>query len=118
VTDPIRFIDNFADLPDPRVERTWLHSLMDILVVTLCAVIVGAEGWSDIAQYGVTKQQWLKTFLELPHGIPTDDTFRRVFARLDPAAFRDCFAQWPSAIQTKTRGQVILFDGERLPFRW
>jgi len=110
----VRFIDHFAQLPDPRVERTKLHSLSDILVITLCAVISGAEGWTDIAQYGRAKQEWLETFLDLPNGIPTDDTFRRVFARLDSKAFSRCFAKWTKAIKKRTRGQVVSIDGKCL----
>ena len=107
-------MDHFEQLPDPRVDRTKLHSLTDILVIILCAVISGAEGWADIAEYGRAKQEWLQTFLELPNGIPTDDTFRRVFARLDSEAFARCFAKWTKAIRKKTRGQVVSIDGKAL----
>lgn len=111
---PHSFAAHFADLPDPRVDRTKLHSLLDILVITLCAVISGAEGWSDIAQYGRTKEPWLRTFLTLPNGIPTDDTFARVFARLDTVAFGRCFAQWTRSIKKKTHGKVVSIDGKSL----
>lgn len=107
-------MDHFASLPDPRVDRTKLHNLLDILVITLCAVISGAEGWGDIAQYGRSKHDWLKTFLTLPNGIPTDDTFSRVFARLDPEAFARCFALWTQSIKKKTGGQVVSIDGKSL----
>lgn len=111
---PISFMDHFAELPDPRVDRTKLHRLMDILVITLCAVVSGAEGWSDIAQYGRARQDWLQTFLELPHGIPSEDTFSRVFARLDPEAFGRCFAAWTRSIKKATHGQVVSIDGKSL----
>lgn len=107
-------MDHFSDLPDPRIDRTKLHSLVDILAITLCAVISGAEGWSDIAQYGRSKEAWLRTFLALPHGIPTDDTFARVFARLDPEAFGRSFAQWTQSLKKQTRGQVVSIDGKSL----
>lgn len=110
----ISFLTHFADLPDPRVERTRLHSLTDILAITLCAVISGAEGWSDIAQYGIARQSWLQTFLSLPNGVPSEDTFSRVFARLDPEAFGRCFAQWTRSLKKKTGGQVVSIDGKSL----
>src|SRR6476469_6796113 len=74
----------FNDLPDPRVDRTKQHLLKDILVITILATIAGAVGWEDIENYGLSKQQWLEEFLELPNAIPSDDTFRRVFEKLDP----------------------------------
>jgi len=111
---PISFMDHFSKLPDPRVDRTKLHRLLDILVITLCAVISGAEGWSDIAQYGLARQDWLETFLELPHGIPSEDTFSRVFARLDSEAFGRCFAEWTRSIKKATGAQVVSIDGKSL----
>ena len=77
----------FDDIPDPRVDRTKQHLLKDILVITILATIAGAQGWEDIENYGLSKQQWLEEFLELPNGIPSDDTFRRVFEKLDPKVF-------------------------------
>ena len=82
---------HFAELEDPRIERTRLHDLMDIAVLAICAVICGAEGGEDIAKDGRAQADGLKTFLALPNGIPSPDTFRRVFCRLDPAAFHECF---------------------------
>lgn len=114
MSTPTSFMDHFSELPDPRVERTKLYSLIDILAITLCAVIAGAEGWSDIAQYGRSKQAWLETFLELPNGIPTDDTFSRVLSRLDPEAFSRCFAAWTQSIKKKTQGRVVCIDGKSL----
>lgn len=111
---PNSFATHFADLPDPRVERTKLHSLLDILTITLCAVISGAEGWSDIAQYGCTKEAWLRTFLALPNGIPSEDTFARVFARLDTEVFGRCFALWTRSIKKKTSGKLVSIDGKSL----
>lgn len=75
---------HFAHLEDPRVERTRLHKLLDILIIAICAVIAGAESWDDIALFGETKYAWFATFLDLPNGIPSHDTFNRVFAALDP----------------------------------
>ena len=79
---------HFAQVDDPRIERTRLHRLIDILVIAICAVICGAESWDDIAEFGEVKQDWFATFLELPNGIPSHDTFNRVFAALNPEQFR------------------------------
>jgi predicted transposase YbfD/YdcC len=104
----------FADLEDPRIDRTRRHHLMDILVIALCAVICGAEGWVDIANYGAAKHDWLKTFLELPHGIPSHDTFRRVFCLLDPQAFLVCFQRWIDALSAGLGLKRIAIDGKAL----
>ena len=74
----------FANITDPRIERTKDHTLLDIIIIAICAVICGADGWVDVEEFGTTKQAWLTTFLELPNGIPSHDTFGRVFARIDP----------------------------------
>jgi predicted transposase YbfD/YdcC len=105
---------HFAALPDPRIERTRLHGLMDIIVIAICAVICGAEGWEDIACYGVAKQDWFKTFLALPNGIPSHDTFRRVFCLLDPSAFLQCFQRWIDALAEGLGLKRIAIDGKTL----
>ena len=84
----------FSEIKDPRVTRTKKHLLKDILVIAILAVIAGAEGWEDIENYGISKQEWLTEFLELPNGIPSDDTFRRVFERLDSSAIENGFTKW------------------------
>jgi predicted transposase YbfD/YdcC len=86
--------EHFHILPDPRVERAKLHKLEDILTIAICAVICGAETWMDIADFGKAKQAWLRSFLELPHGIASSDTFGRLFAVLDPRGFERCFQSW------------------------
>jgi hypothetical protein len=83
---------HFAQLEDPRVERTRLHHLLDIVIIAICAVIAGAESWNDLALFGETKYAWFSSFLALPNGIPSHDTFNRVFAALDPNQFRASFA--------------------------
>lgn len=103
---------HFADLKDPRLDRTRFHNLMDILVIAICAVICGADGWLDIAAYGVAKYDWLQTFLELPKGIPSHDTFRRVFCLLDPAAFQECFQRWIDALSEGLGIKRIAIDGK------
>jgi predicted transposase YbfD/YdcC len=104
----------FSDLEDPRVDRTKLHKLVDILVIAICAVIAGADNWEDIEGFGKARQEWLETFLELPSGIPSHDTFNRVFARLDPAQFQRCFINWITAVSQLVGGQVIAIDGKVL----
>jgi hypothetical protein len=98
VTESPAIFSHFQKLDDPRVDRTRLHKLIDILVIAICAVICGAETWEDIEEYGKTKQEWLKTFLELPAGIPSHDTFSRVFVALNPDSFRRCFLGWIRAV--------------------
>ena len=106
--------DHFADLIDPRVERTRWHELVDIVAITVCAAICGADNWVDIALFGRCKEAWFRTWLKLPNGIPSHDTFGRVFARLDPVAFGRCFTSWMEAVQEATQGQVVAIDGKSL----
>jgi predicted transposase YbfD/YdcC len=105
---------HFAALEDPRIERSRLHNFMDILTIAICAVIAGADGWLDIAAYGRAKRAWLKTFLELPNGIPSHDTFRRVFCLLKPAAFQECFQRWIDALSEGLGLKRIAIDGKVL----
>jgi predicted transposase YbfD/YdcC len=105
---------HFEKLPDPRVARTREHKLVDIVVIAICAIICGAEGWTDIENFGNRKYAWLKTFLELPNGIPSHDTFGRVFALLDPQEFQTSFVEWVQMICQITHGQVIALDGKCL----
>jgi predicted transposase YbfD/YdcC len=105
---------HFGDLKDPRIDRTKLHKLLDILVIAICAAICGADNWEDVAGFGEAKLAWFKTFLELPNGIPSHDTFNRVFARLDPQQFQTCFTGWIRATSTLIGGQVIAIDGKVL----
>lgn len=102
----------FADLPDPRIERTKRHQLLDIIAISVCAVLAGADSFVDIEQYGQARQDWFATFLALPGGIPSHDTFGRVFARLDPVAFEDCFLAWVQAILPRAAGEIVAIDGK------
>jgi predicted transposase YbfD/YdcC len=105
---------HFAALPDPRVERSKRHSLLDILVIALCAAICGADDFVAIETWAKAKKAWLKGRLELKGGIPSHDTFGRVFARLDPEALSRCLAAWTRAMKARTGGQVIALDGKQL----
>jgi predicted transposase YbfD/YdcC len=102
----------FAGLADPRATRRCDHRLIDILVIAVCAVIACAESWEDIELYGRSKQAWLKTFLALPNGIPSHDTFRRVFMLIDPDAFEACFARWAQSLTGKVEREVVAIDGK------
>ncbi len=110
----ITIADHFSAIDDPRIERSKQHKLIDIITIAICAVICGAQGWTDIETYGVTKYEWLKQFLELPNGIPSHDTFARVFGRLNPQQFQQCFLDWIKAINKTTEGEVIAIDGKAL----
>lgn len=102
----------FETVPEPRVERTRLHPLVNILVIALLAMICVGEGWEDMEAFGVAKEAWLGTFLDLRHGIPSADTFRRVLSALNPKAFNACFIAWVQALSVKTSGKLIAIDGK------
>jgi predicted transposase YbfD/YdcC len=106
--------DHFADLQDPRIDRTKRHKLFDIIVIAICAVICGADSWVEVEEFGNAKIDWFRTFLELPNDIPSHDTFGRVFALLDPDQFRLCFVSWIQAISQITEGEVVALDGKTL----
>jgi predicted transposase YbfD/YdcC len=107
-------VRHFASLPDPRVKRNRLHNLCDMIAIALCAVICGADSWEDVAEYGRTKQAWLKTFLCLEHGIASHDTFNRVFRVLKPKSFQACFGRWMQSLVEATAGRVVAIDGKTL----
>jgi predicted transposase YbfD/YdcC len=104
---------HFAGLDDPRVDRTKEHLLIDILVITICAVICGAETWVDVEAFGNAKYQWFKQFLTLTNGIPSHDTFGRVFSLLDADQFQRCFLNWIQAVSEVFQGQVVALDGKQ-----
>ena len=100
-------MEQFAGLEYPTVERTKRHKLLDILTITICGIICGADSWVDIELFGNSKEERFKTFLELPSGIPSHDTFGDVIARLDAQQFWERFLAWVKAVSVLTRGQVI-----------
>ena len=106
--------EHFSKVNDPRRDRTKEHKLIDIIVIAICAVICGAEGWVDIENFGNSKLSWLKTFLELPNGIPSHDTFGRVFSLIDAQQFQLSFYEWVLSVNEIIQGQIINIDGKRL----
>jgi predicted transposase YbfD/YdcC len=105
--------DCFSGITEPR-DSNKRHQLLDIITIALCAVICGADTWEEIVEFGHAKISWLRTFLELPHGIPSPDTFARVFASINPTEFREAFLRWVEAIKTVAKGQIIAIDGKRV----
>jgi predicted transposase YbfD/YdcC len=112
MSSEISFVRYFADLTDPRVDRTKWHRLDDILVITLCAVICGADGFEEIERFGQARYDWLKRFLALPNGIPSHDTFNRVLAALDRQKFAECFSRWMTDLCQQTGLRAIAVDGK------
>lgn len=104
----------FSEIEDPRVERTRVHLLTDILIIAILSVIAGGNGWEDMENYGLSKYDWLEQFLALPEGIPSADTFRRVFERINPKVFERCFRRWVKSIVETVGVQVIPIDGKTL----
>ena len=110
----ITIIDYFSNIEDPRVDRTKEHLLIDIIFIAICAVICGADTWVGIESFGNSKYGWLKKFLNLPNGIPSHDTFARVFAKLDPQQFQESFLSWVQSISKITEGEIVAIDGKTL----
>ena len=110
----VSFLNHFEALTDPRIERSKEHLLIDIVAIAILAVISGADGWGAIELYGKAKYEWLKSFLELPNGIPSHDTFSRVFARIEPKQFQECFLSWVNSITKKLELEVIAIDGKTM----
>ena len=110
----IKLRDHFATVEDPRIDRTKEHVLIDIIIIAICAVICGADDWVAIERFGRAKEGWLRTFLALPNGIPSHDTFGRVFSRLDPDQFQRSFVSWVQALAEISLGQVVPIDGKTL----
>jgi predicted transposase YbfD/YdcC len=114
MNDPRSIVAHFGVMIDPRRERSKEHKLVDLLVIALCAVICGAEHFTEMEEFGKAKEGWLRTFLALPNGIPSHDTFGRVLSLLDPAQFQACFLNWIREIARLKLGEVIAIDGKSL----
>jgi hypothetical protein len=101
-------------MEDPRIERQKLHSLSDILFLTICAVLIGCNDWDEIEEYGNEKEAWLKKYVGLKNGIPSHDTINRVFARLKPDELQVCFMDWVQSVVSKSSHNIVSIDGKRL----
>lgn len=103
----------FSHLEDPRLDRTKRHGLLDIILLTICAVLCGADSWVDVEEFGHIRKEWLKSFLELPSGIPSQDTIGRVFSMINGKAFDRCFMEWVQTLAGLT-SKVIAIDGKQI----
>jgi hypothetical protein len=110
----VSLVDHFSKIDDPRVEYLVEHKLINIITMVVCAVIAGADTWVEVEQFGHEKQEWFGKLLELPNGIPSHDTFDRVFGRIKPEQFQQCFLDWTQAVKGVTKGQVVPIDGKKL----
>ena len=111
---PKTISDHFASLKDPRTPDKTDHRLIDVVTIAICAVICGADGFTEIADYGKAKYDWFKGFLELPNGIPSHDTFGRIFSLISPDGFQNCFQSWIQTVAALTSGEVVAIDGKCL----
>lgn len=110
----LSIVRNFEEITDPRIILKTTHKLVEVIVIAICAVICGADKWTQVEEYGNTNYEWLKAILELPSGIPSHDTFGRIFSKLNPEAFQRCFQTWIREVFEITGGQVIAIDGKTL----
>ena len=108
------FLNHFKNLSDPRTGKRKDHLLIDIVAIAILAVISGADDWNAIETYGQAKEEWLRTFLKLPNGIPSHDTINRVFQRLNPEEFAASFSKWINLIVEKLGAEVIAIDGKTI----
>jgi len=110
----LSLIEHFEMLSDPRMDRTKEHDLIDVLIIAVCTLLCGGESFNDMEDFGYAKQDWFKTFLRLRNGIPSHDTFNRVFAALDPEQFLDCFLRWTQSLRQAVAQEIVALDGKAL----
>jgi predicted transposase YbfD/YdcC len=108
------FIEQFGSIPDPRIDRTKKHKLIDILFITIAAILCGCDEWEEIQSYGEKKEAWLRKYIELPNGIPSHDTINRTVSAIEPKVLQECFVEWIQAIVVLNKGEVVNIDGKRL----
>lgn len=113
-TEPESLQSIIAELPDPRVARTRYHRLDDILIISICAMLCGAESFEDMTLFGQMKEPWLRTFLALPHGIPSHDTFNRLISALAPERFLEAFMRWTQSLRHAVSDEVVAIDGKAI----
>jgi predicted transposase YbfD/YdcC len=107
-------VEHFKPLADPRMDRTKDHALIDVLVIAVCTLLYGGEGFNDMEDFGQAKEEWFRTFLKLANGIPSHDTFNRVFAALDPQGFLECFLRWTQSLRQVVDREIVAVDGKAL----
>ncbi len=110
----LSLVEHFQSLTDPRVDRTKDHDLIDILVIAICALLCAAESFNDMEDFGKAKENWFRTFLKLRNGIPSHDTFNRVFAAIDPKEFLECFLRWTQSLRQAVAQEIVALDGKAL----
>jgi DDE_Tnp_1-associated/Transposase DDE domain len=110
----LSLIEHFKDLPEPRVDRTKDHELIDVLTIAICTLLCAGESFNDMEDFGKAKEEWFRTFLNLKNGIPSHDTFNRVFAALCPVAFGECFIAWTQSLRIAVAQEIVALDGKAL----
>lgn len=110
----LSLVEYFKSISDPRVDRTKDHDLIDILVIAMCALLCAAESFNDMEDFGKAKENWFRSFLKLRNGIPSHDTFNRVFAAIDPKEFLECFLRWTQSLRQAVAQEIVALDGKAL----
>ena len=114
MSKPVSLLFFFETLADPRMDRTQKHPLESLIFISIVAITCGADSWNEIEEFGNAKKAWLATLVPLPNGIPSHDTFNRLFATLSPGAFETCFAKWAASIAERSEGEVVNIDGKTI----